>query len=861
MHSTARKITLVIAAIYVVVGHTPLLYAQPFFENVTEETGAARKQLFSSRGISSGDFNNDGRPDLFFADNWQNKTLLLENTGEGGFTNANARIRSDISSGRMGGGPVWGDYDNDGDLDLYVTTGQYLAGQWRQNILLRNDRGVFVDVADEAGLIDIQSTDNAIWLDYDRDGFIDLYTGNVGDPSFRNLLYRNRGDGTFEDVTDSAGLHIPFHPEGGGSNGGMVAGDFNNDGWPDLYVAVFRAENRLFLNNQQGGFIESNNSDIRDNGEAFGAATGDIDNDGDLDLLFAAGGSQTANFRSGILLNLGNAEFLDITDGIGVETLSSSIESLGINLADIDNDGDLDIMAGWDPALLFINTGDGTFVDASVGSGLLSQSLFTLLFADFNLDGFLDILGGGGGSAPPIFYHNIGNKNHWLRVELAGERSNRNGIGARIIATTDTLRQTREILGGLGFYQDEMVAHFGVGQRTIIDELEIRWPSGQIDFLSNIPTDQHIRILEGRPQYHPVAASQLRITENRTSLVGRETSISLEVIPAKFDHDAQITSVVADLSAVDGPHAIELPATNTGTFGKDIVFTPTVSGFGEVSVLIDQQTSLGPRWTQLSKSIGVLPTTNQPIFAGQLAAGWSLIVRDETKMADFEGRSSVWPTDVVSLTYRPETPVPALGYRGLRFAFHPGSAVERFTNRLSVSLGNLSVPIFPDTKNITGISLENKQWQEIEIPLTQWHITEQEVINEVRISGRMKGSIRLADIQLVTHDAPRPTAIVEQHDSTHPLSFALDQNYPNPFNSGTVIRFALPTASNITLSVYNLAGQQVATLAQGQRRAGNYRINWDGRDDTGGTLASGIYFYRLYLGDGRVETRKLMLLR
>ncbi|MEW6755763.1 MAG: VCBS repeat-containing protein [Candidatus Latescibacterota bacterium] len=223
---------------------------------------------------------------------------------------------------------MYGDYDNDGDLDLFVAVGSPFAVG--KSILLRNDRGTFRDVALEAGLTGSLGTDNAVWLDYDRDGYLDLYIGNPGcgtlEQPVYNLLYRNRGDGTFEDVTERAGLMLQLGSTdaggcGGGSNGGMAAGDFNDDGWPDLYVAVFSAPNRLFLNDGQGRFRDATTAEIADPGEAFGVAVGDTDNDGDLDIFQASGGNDDLNlpYRSPLLLNLGQGQFVDFTEGGALE--------------------------------------------------------------------------------------------------------------------------------------------------------------------------------------------------------------------------------------------------------------------------------------------------------------------------------------------------------------------------------------------------------------------------------------------------------------------------------------------------------------------------------------------------------------
>jgi hypothetical protein len=471
--------------------------AQPFFTDVSEEIGLP---LLPTRGTAFGDYNNDGRPDLLvaesaFEDNPQIE--LLANEGTGRFADHTAVIQADVSPPTTGGGQLFGDYDNDGDLDLFIPIG---FGGAQVNMLLRNDRGVFRDVTLEAGLTTRARSDNAIWLDYDRDGFIDLYVGNIDEPS--NRLYRNNGDGTFLDVTEALGLHHVFQADfGGGSNGGLSGGDFNDDGWPDIYLGVFLDRNRLFLSDGQGGFDDATTDEIGDPGEAFGLAVGDIDHDLHLDLFQAAGGSQ-GKFRSLMFLNLGAGQLLDVTEGVLGRTVLNESNVLGAGLADIDNDGDLDLVVGM-PALLFLNNGKGVFVDETAQSGVVHES-WTLSFGDYDLDGFLDMWLGGNSSSDGHFYRNNGNGNHWLRVELAGVASNRNGIGARLIATSEDLRQMREILGGLGYYQDEMVAHFGLGGHSRVDSLEIHWPSGQVDVLKDIAADQKIRVIEGRGDYHVV---------------------------------------------------------------------------------------------------------------------------------------------------------------------------------------------------------------------------------------------------------------------------------------------------------------------------------------------------------------------
>jgi len=486
--------------------------AGTFFADVTEEVFG--DPVLVARSTAFGDYDNDGWPDLFLAELDGPGIALFHNEGDGRFLDRTSVIQADVSEQWKGGGATFGDYDNDGDSDLYVPVGMYRSGRRDRNMLLRNDRGVFRNVTLEVGLTDSLPSDNAIWLDYDRDGYLDLYVGNLAiereDSTLRNTLYRNRGDGTFTDATDAAGLDLVIRPDAGGSNNGMAAADFNDDGWPDLYLGVLNAPNRLFLSDGQGRFRDVTTREIGDPGEAYGVAVGDINNDGWLDIFQAAGGHRpykgaAYSYRSIMLLSRGEGQFIGVTEGVGLSDFT--VENvLSPGLADIDNDGDLDLLVAKPPSL-FLNNGDGTFVDRTSASGLGNVSM-TVSFGDYDLDGFVDVLFGWDSAyRTAALYRNLGNDNHYLRVELVGRESNRDGIGARLIATSGGLRQTREIFGGLGIYQDERVAHFGLGERTVVDRLEIRWPSGRADLLEDIPADQKIRVFEGRGGYHVITPS------------------------------------------------------------------------------------------------------------------------------------------------------------------------------------------------------------------------------------------------------------------------------------------------------------------------------------------------------------------
>ena len=850
-------------------------WPQTIFTKVTEKIDIPFDQ---ARGAIFGDYDNDGQLDIFLAERFNNGSIALLHNDDGTFAEATDFIQADIPDQRKGGGTLFGDYDNDGDLDLFISIGDIDNSQRHQNVLLRNDRGVFTDVTLAAGLNAALPTDNAVWLDYDLDGHLDLYTGNLGcdftspinadgtDPTVRNRLYRNNGDGTFSDATSDAGLDVQltvYDEENtphcaGGSQAGIAAADFDDDGFPDLYLAVQKQRNRLFLNNGRGGFDEATTDEIDDDGEAQGIAVGDYDNDGDMDIFQAAGGAEQELQRSRLLQNLGEGLFIDVTPGVGLSILTA--EKINhAKLADIDNDGDLDLLTG-SPHFLFIN--DGTFTEATSLSGFANEKL-TPSIGDFDRDGFLDILFGGGSNAG--LFRNNGNNNHWLRVELVGIQSNRNGIGARLTATAGDLSQTRQLLGGLGLYQDELVVHFGLGDRTQVDRLAIQWPSGQVDELNDVAADQMIRVFEGRPDYHVVQPTRWEGLPD-TVAIGTRHEVRASVRPALFEASAQITRIVADLSALGGPSALQIAADEEGRYELETTLeVDGPNGFRELSVLIEQSTSRGPHWIRLAQHVLVLPAADLLVFGDALAEAWFLEMDAGSAEAQIYGGRSVLALQTPAFWNMDVRAVRALepaGYIHLQFAFHPGMATVPRSSSFSVVVNGRNdrrvVLLRRRTFDDIGIDMEVADWQLVKIPLDV--LVGGEAIASIRFSGNLEGVFYLDDIRLVAAQVSPSTAVLEQHSSPLPRAFALEQNYPNPFNSDTIINFALPNNGKVDLSIYNATGQKVATLISGTHAAGSYSVRWNGRSSADRELASGVYIYRLE-GSGEIKTRKLILIK
>ena len=465
---------------------------------------------------------------------------LYKNNRDGTFTDVTAK--AGLLRTGWGQGVCVGDYDNDGFDDLFVT-------YWGQNVLYRNNGdGTFTDVTAKAGLT--QQSPRPRWntgccfLDYDKDGYLDLFLANYVDlelsatpamgageychwkgipvmcgpkglPGSKNILYHNRGDGTFEDVSEKAGIyrttgHYAFT---------ALTGDFDNNGWPDIYVACDSTPSILYHNNHDGTFtdiaIPSGCAYSEDGQEqaGMGASAGDYNCDGWLDIFKTNFSDDTCS----LYRNNGDGTFSDATVSAGMG-LNTRYLGWGCGFVDIDNDGWQDVFlanghvypelerAGLgtpfkEPKILYRNLRNGRFEDVSAraGSGLgLLRSARGVAFGDFDNDGDLDIVVNNMNDTPTLL-RNDGGKNRWLKVKTIGTRSNRTGIGARVRVVVGNHVQTDEVRsGGSYISQSDLRLHFGLGPATKADLVEIRWPSGQVDRLTNVDTNQVVYVEEGK---------------------------------------------------------------------------------------------------------------------------------------------------------------------------------------------------------------------------------------------------------------------------------------------------------------------------------------------------------------------------
>jgi hypothetical protein len=509
----------------------------------------AKKYILETTGsgVAFIDYDNDGWLDIFlvngsslegFPPDNMPTNKLFHNNRDGTFTDVTAK--AGLTRSGWGQGVCVGDYDNDGFDDIFVT-------YWGEDVLYHNNGdGTFTEVGRKAKV----AGDSRRWstgcafLDYDRDGNLDLFVThyvnfsmqNALDPGtnpycmFRGLavncgprglisetstLYHNNGDGTFTDVSERAGI---LRPSGFYGLGVLVA-DLDNDGWPDIYMASDTTASLLFLNNHDGTFREDGllrGVAFSENGmgqAGMGVDAADYDHDGWLDIV-------KTNFSDeGVALfhNDGDATFTYAarSAGLGKE---AHLVCWGCGFFDPDNDGYVDLLcvSGHvypelerihsnttyrEPRVLYRNRGNGEFEEVSelAGSAILTPSTGRgCAFGDFNNDGCVDVVINNQNARPSLLKVTRQNSNHWINIKLVGTKSNRSAIGARLKCVAGGLSQIAEVRsGGSYISQNDLRIHFGLADKATIDLLEIRWPSGAIDQLRNIPADQFIRLQEG----------------------------------------------------------------------------------------------------------------------------------------------------------------------------------------------------------------------------------------------------------------------------------------------------------------------------------------------------------------------------
>jgi enediyne biosynthesis protein E4 len=450
------------------------------FTDVTEKAGVGAKGLFGM-GVAVGDYDNDGYSDLMALG--YDRSILYHNNRNGTFSDVTGRAGV-ANKGRLASSGAWFDYDNDGKLDLVIAN--YVA--W--------------------------SPENNLWCGDEKPGYRGYCHPNKF-PGQKPTLYHNNGDGSFKDVTESSGIG-----KYASSSLGVVTFDFDHDGWQDIFIANDGNPNFLFHNTHDGRFSEQAlqaGVAVSEDGKAeagMGIDATDINGDGWPEVFITHLDLEHARLYN----NLGDGTFEDATFQAKLGYATYQYSGFGALFLDYDNDGAPDIfMANGhildnielyhgqtryaEPKLLYRNSGHGVFENVSdkLGPALqLPRVSRGAASADVDNDGDMDILINNNGQEPQLLLNEGGNKAHWLETALIGTRSNRDGIGARIKVIAGDLVSRQERMGGRSYQsaQDSRL-HFGLGSRSKIELIEIRWPSGVIDSLKNIEADRIITIREG----------------------------------------------------------------------------------------------------------------------------------------------------------------------------------------------------------------------------------------------------------------------------------------------------------------------------------------------------------------------------
>ena len=494
------------------------------FENIAAQIGLDK--ICAGRGTAVFDYNNDGLLDIVVTAAHAGCTLY-RNNGDGTFTDVT--VGSGLDECVNGFVIIAGDYDNDGYPDLFVTRLGFYYGEC--DLYHNNGDGTFTNVTEKAGVRAWGPAYTAAWVDYDCDGRLDLFIGyNLGgmfDRRIQNRLFHNNGDGTFTDVSEEAGLANVF------TTIGSCWGDYNNDGFPDLFLSSGLGRPQLFRNNGNGTFTDvSLAAGLTD--YVVGTTCGFIDynNDGLVDIVQYSWSDhedviETMKTGRGpkdgsplvIYHNNGDGTFTAKTREVGLDGCWGTMSG---NYGDVNNDGFIDLLLGngsprmerLEPFVLLEND-RGTFHNSTFSAGLpFSGKSHGTNCADLFGDGRMSIIIAAGGGYPGDLMQTavhcpVTLPGNYVNVRLEGVKSNRDGNGARITLVNGKQRQIREVNHGSSFGCLPLEQHFGLGETTEVEALEIRWPSGLIQRIENPPVNDTIRVVEGEPDWQPVYKPRL----------------------------------------------------------------------------------------------------------------------------------------------------------------------------------------------------------------------------------------------------------------------------------------------------------------------------------------------------------------
>jgi len=585
------------------------------FADVSKAAGIVNNRVAGiemTTGQAWGDYNNDGWIDLYVTDPI-GKNTLYRNNGDGTFSVSDIANQVALTN-TYSQGAIFADYDNDGWKDLLVVN-------WGQDHLYHNDQGKhFSDVSFPAGIIDNRNSKSASWGDYDNDGFLDLYIANWscypncgrqsdGEP---DRLYHNNGDGTFTEVTDLL--------KGGVTGAGFIASftDYDNDGDPDIYLVndefINAAGNKLWRNDGPGcgGWCFTQVAkDANANSKVFGMglAVGDYNNDGNMDFYYSNVGPMELlqNHGDGTFSNVAKQAGVDDTNGIGwgsvfIDYNNDGWRDLYLSIADTTDHKDIGANK------LFRNNGDGTFTSVACDNASTDIRMsIGVAYADYNHDGWVDLVVGNLDEGYRLYENQQGktSNNHWLSIELVGAGNiNRDAVGSRVYVTTsDGVTQMQDVISGSSVMSgNDLTQYFGVGTNRSAD-VRIRWSNGEEQIIHNVKADQRYKIQYGEKALQPLPTNQIEKDSSQPPFGRYLQSLSISNLRSHSNNPDTKLAYLMEQANVKPPTNPKPPSTALVKLGEALFWDPELSGNRDMSCATCHHPNLATG-DQISVSIG-----------------------------------------------------------------------------------------------------------------------------------------------------------------------------------------------------------------------------------------------------------------
>jgi len=895
----------------------PIMVMAQTFTQIT--TGSLVSDGGNSTGSSWGDYDNDNDPDLFVTNIGQNN-FFYQNNGDGTFNRISGL--NIVNDGGNSYGSSWGDYNNDGFIDLCV------ANYGQPNFLyLNNGNGTFTKILDGEIVNDSENSYSCSWGDYDDDGFLDLIVANFEQ---NNSLYHNKGDGTFTKITTGDVVND------GGNSKCCTWIDYDNDRLLDIFILNERQNNFLYRNNGDGSFTKDLLSALVPNDrQANSCSWGDYNNDCYLDLVVVHNNQEHVLYT-----NNGDGTFTRVSSGVVVTDRGNSY---GSNWVDYDNDGDLDLyVTNFNASnYLYQNIGNGNFSKIEQAN-ILSEgrNSYSSSWVDANNDGFADLFMAVRFNRNNVAFLNNGNDNNWISIKCIGTTSNASAIGAKIkvkaLIDGEAIWQLRVISGQSGFnVHNGLKSDFGLGDAAVADSIVINWPCGIVHILTDVPANQTLVLEEpiihldiGTVYAYPREIVQVPVHAQ---------------FPPYFNFNSAEFAIGGYFGHLEFLN-IETDYTLTGEAGwtfqtnetedANIVWFAGAEPISGEGVLFEMKFRVGDvdsGFFPITIQAAAFDTNNLPVkfvnggvhiltpYYGDVdlnrkiqAYDAALILKYLVGMgnlntlqlanANVSLDSTVSALDATLILQYGVGLIDSLPYPGEQGAFYATGDIA-MQDGITQANRIIEIPVVVNEGNnifsFEGdieydpqyLTFENISWSN----LTQkFMIDVHEKDGKIQIAGAgvepkvningLFATIRFAENEQFVNNA---TAISIKNfrwnenqslkeisltvnsnaacsrclSTTAPLEYALGRNFPNPFNPTTTIHYSLKEAGAVQILIYNQMGHLVKTLVNSSQSAGIHAVVWDSTNERSEMVSSGVYFYILKVGTQALFTQKMILIK